>query len=109
MNSVLLSGRVNFWPKSFVTVDNTRHTHFQLEITHFVAAERRTELYPVQAWNRVAELAAELKPGQRVLVRGYLTRNLHDEIEVVAAELFRDVEQEGIEQQMEDGQDGPSD
>lgn len=110
MNSVLLSGKVHFWPKSFVAVNNARHTHFQLEITHLAAGKTRTELYPVQAWYNMAELTAELKPGQQVRIKGYLTRTPYGEIEVVATALFMDVVtdvQESIEQQMEEKQDGP--
>ena len=111
MNSVLLSGKVHFWPKSFVAVNNARHTHFKLEITHLAAGEIRTERYPVQAWYNMAELAAELKPGQQVLIKGYLTRTPYGEIEVVATGIFMGVvtdAQESIEQRMEEKQDGPS-
>lgn len=110
MNNVSISGYVKDKPLRYLADNGTEHAHFRIEVVHYTNGERRGELYPVQAWYNMAELTAELKPGQQVRIKGYLTRTPYGEIEVVATALFRDVvpnAQENIEQRMEEKQDGP--
>lgn len=70
-----------------------KHALLALEVTHRTqAGVVRPEQYPVNAWRHLAAWALEhLKPGNRVLVLGYLTQNLcdqHMQTEVTASRIL---------------------
>lgn len=99
MNIVLISGYVRDWPRRYLAENGTTHTHFRLDVVHYASGVRRDELYPVQAWNGAADVAAGLTRGERVLVKWFLTRSAADEVEIVATEIYQSVERIGEEAQ----------
>lgn len=76
MNKVYISGKLVEQPILRMEGKNP-HLTLTLRVAHKTrAGERKTEDYPVNAWNRAAQWGmANLERGQVVALQGYLTQN----------------------------------
>ena len=76
MNQVYISGHVAGMPVLRMEKEITPHLLFSLDVQHRTrAGQIRHEQYKCNAWNNVALRGAEnLKDGQMVVIRGYLTQ-----------------------------------
>ena len=80
MNEVYLNGVIADMKEMKHRTVDTRHLEIQLRLSHRNRRQQMIhELYPVNAWDRLAAWAAdELRCGMRVTVKGYLTQRSND-------------------------------
>jgi len=77
MNRLYISGRILEKPALRVLADGTPHLIFELVVRHKTKeGVTHREIYRVNAWHQAAEYGArQLRQGQHVVLRGYLTQN----------------------------------
>ncbi len=80
MNEVYLEGRITHVEEKLHSTPE-KHTLLTLEVTHRTQAGIiRWELYPVNTWRNLAVWALRnLRPGNQVLVSGYLTQRVQEQ------------------------------
>ncbi len=80
MNEIYLEGRITRVEEKLHPTPE-KHTMLTLEVTHRTQAGIiRRELYPVNTWRNLAVWALRnLRPGNQVLVSGYLTQRIQEQ------------------------------
>ncbi len=80
MNEIYLEGRITRVEEKLHPTPE-KHTLLTLEVTHRTQAGIiRRELYPVNTWRNLAVWALRnLRPGNQVLVSGYLTQRIQEQ------------------------------
>jgi len=80
MNEVYLEGRITHVEEKLHSTSE-KHTLLTMEVTHRTQAGIiRREQYPVNTWRNLAVWALRnLRPGNQVLVSGYLTQRIQEQ------------------------------